>query len=247
MKELTNTSLRVRCFEHPILFSTPMVQAILEGRKTMTRRIINEAPIDFEYDGYGCRVKDSSVLEKLPIIEQRFIKAGEKTKWVKCKYGERGDLLWVRESFSKIDHPEFKIRFKADHLNPKSVKWSPSIHMPKSAARIWLQITNIKVERLQNISEKDTINEGIRIPVNEGKPVFILGNDNSALSFLPDGCFANNTPPLTQMQYLFAFFAELWCKINGRESWDANPWVWVVEFKVISTPDSHRDGKPAGL
>lgn len=229
--------------EHPILFSTPMVQAELENRKTMTRRTrglekINENPDKYEYHG---------LLPDNPLIHvfARLWKGNHvETIHIKSPYGQPEDLLWVRESFANINHPDLKYRFKADHLNPKSVVWSPSIHMPKSAARIWLQVKEIRVERLHDISTADIKSEGVRIPITkEGHIIFTLGSDNSAVEFLPDGYYADGADHDTMEQHehtlFFAFWAELWCKVNGRNSWDLNPWVWVVKFKVLSTT-----GKP---
>ena len=219
--------------EHPILFSTPMVQAILEGRKTQTRRIVKK-----------------DIPQNVTTID-RYNKTGQFTLWDNRRivsqigespYGKPGDLLWVRETWAK---PLYTYFFKAEYSSPVLNRltkgtWRPSIHMPKVAARIWLQIEEVKVERLQHISEEDIISEGVRIPVSEdNKVIYQLGVTHSALSFLPDGCFADGMPTPTQKQVLTAFFTELWVKINGIESWHENPWVWVVKFKVLSTT-----GKP---
>lgn len=232
--------------EKPILFSTPMVQANLDGRKTNTRRTrglekINENPNDwqFEWGDYSCklpfRFTQLSTVNEKTIADRSFHQEA-----VKCPHGQPGDVLWVRESFAeKLAFYKYKADFK-DQDSVFNHSWKPSIHMPKAAARIWLQVEEIRVERLQDISEEDMIHEGILIPVSErNTPCFILGTANSAFSFLPDGCFADGATPPTKKQILFAYWAELWSKINGRESWDANPWVWVVKYKMLSTT-----GKP---
>ena len=141
--------------ERPILFSAPMVRAILDGRKTQTRRILNPQPI-----------------ETLPRTDDRLIDLLVRDS----PYGATGDLLWV--------------------------KWKPSIYMPRWASRITLEIVSVRVERLKSISEDDAQAEGAEVPMT-------CDVSHSA---------RNN-------------FAQLWESINGPGSWDANPWVWVVEFK----------------
>ncbi len=155
----------------PILFSTPMVQAILSGRKTQTRRVIK-------------RFTDFGITDH-------------------CAYGKVGDILWVRETWQKVEHPELKYRYRADHLNPTSVTWKPSIFMPKDACRIFLEVTEIKVERLQDISEEDAIAEGVEVP----------------------------TYKETELAKYKTNFSILWEFINGEESWESNPWVWAITFK----------------
>jgi hypothetical protein len=174
--------------EYPILFSTPMVQAILEGRKTQTRRVIQPQPkVINKHDFKWKNLCYSGMTE---------IHGG--TFRLQNPYGWPGDLLWVRETFQII--PPNSIFYKADKENKVKKGWKPSIHMPKEAARIWLQIKDVRVERLQQISYADAKAEGVEYPHN---------------------------------------FYDLWLKINGPLSWDANPWVWVVEFEVVSTT-----GKP---
>ena len=260
--------------EHPILFSTPMVQAILEGRKTQTRRVI-KAPILEEFAKKGIELSD--------IGHEIYNYEGY------ARYGQPGDLLWVRETvklgawrkdgrmaFDYKASPEIRktqwVEFEDDPVGEKftklwvsatdellkkgvkpdengmyswepgksPLKWKPSIHMFKAAARLWLEVEEIRVERVQNISDEDIIAEGVRIPVNGPKNVvFILGKENNAISFLPQ-IDIDKGERWNQHQLLFAHWAELWCKVNGRKSWNANPWVWVVSFKELS-----RTGKPS--
>jgi len=233
--------------ERPILFSTPMVKAIIDGQKTMTRRTKGLEAIKSEYQYKG-------LLNELPnkhIFARFFRGIWVETYHASCPYGQPGDILWVRETWRKSNFPgsEGEIEFKANMINPSAIWnqniWKPSIHMPKDAARIWLQITSIKPERLHDISDEDIKNEGVRIPVNgigTGRVLLALGEKNTAIDFLPKGCLAPDAPKLTQSHLLHAFWAELWCKINGRESYDKNPWVWAIRFKVLSTT-----GKPAEL
>jgi hypothetical protein len=201
--------------EIPILFSTPMVQAILEGRKTQTRRIIKPQPAD-----------EPTFMPNAPLDWHDEWKPW---KWEThegesiskhCRYGELGDLLWVRESWfwegdtsykdiQPIGTFWYKADDKGDGFSP--ARWKPSIHMPKEAARIWLKITNVKAQLLQNITEEDAKAEGVEtLGLYPGYDISARGKFNG-----------------------------LWSLINGNESWDLNPWVWVVSFKVLSTT-----GKP---
>lgn len=202
----------------PILFSTPMVQAILAGRKFQTRRDrnlqrVNSPGQEFDF----VRIYNG---------EAKFCQVHNWTNEVKinCPYGQPGDVLWVKETHL-FDEEAGIYKFAAD-MSASDVKylkgcWTPSIHMPKEAARVWLEIVSIRVERLQDISEADALAEGIE-PIadgfkNYGKPSKLGTN------FLwPDA---------------YHSFQSLWESINGSESWDANPWLWVVEFKMIEKPE----------
>lgn len=212
--------------EIPILFSTPMVQALLAGRKKQTRRIMKPQPPEFcpfvglrpdnrfeFYDRSPEEYKHPSATGTWP-----FDSSG-----LKCPYGQPGDLLWVRESFREIEQdfgwPRYE--YKATETINLIDRWKPSIHMPKAAARIWLRVKNVRVERLHDISEADAIAEGAKdhLTVDELKLLTGLGDWN-----IPS--------PFGGHQF---GFMSLWCQINGCESWLANPWLWVVEFEVIST------------
>jgi hypothetical protein len=205
--------------ERPILFSAPMVRSLLDGGKTQTRRVVKP--------------------KHLPFVENltaNFLggKWGERP----MPYGEPGDRLWVRETWMPdaphdgtwastqfygcktsplSDIPE---RFrKAKHCiyraswdGPSMVGWKPSIHMPRWASRITLEITEVRVERLQDISEADALAEGI-VRLTEG-----FG--------LPDGSHFHAAAP--RQSYL-----SLWEAINGPGSVEANPWVWAVSFKRL--------------
>lgn len=155
-----------------------MVQAILEGRKTMTRRVIKNADVNQS------------------ATDLNWISEKQKA----CKYGQPGDLLWVRESF--YDDCEEKYFYKSDYSpNQLLVRWTPSLFMPKSAARLWLEIKNIRVERLQDITFVEILQEGYTKEHTDCSPI--------------------------------EWFENLWTKINGQNSWDTNPWVWVIEFRRI--------------
>lgn len=232
--------------EIPILFSTAMVMAILEGRKTKTRRI----------------VKDKIRIDKMGNLIMDDLNYGQDSNgpafWnlIKCKSKwQKGDLLWVRETFRKyckVDEHGYTrydqevIEFAADNppmINEcdgdgctmfkkdgteKFISWKPSIHMPKIAARIWLKVESVRVERLQNISEADAVAEGIKRCERADKS----GYGYFDYSGTPTPQSYNWSNPVDS-------FRTLWQSINGPDSWQANPWVWVVSFKVLSTT-----GKP---
>lgn len=185
----------------PILFSTEMVKAIIDGRKTQTRRVIKPQPIESLtfWGDYYIKGKGNYKLSLGAAIEGIDLNGF-------CKYGNPGDILWVRETYRQgVDG---LINYKSDEsiVDQLVLAWKPSIHMPKDVCRLFLKIKSVHVERLQDISERDAIIEG-SIP----KGASIIGTKDGAIGL----------------------FRELWLSINGPESWDANPWVWVIEFEVI--------------
>lgn len=203
--------------ERPILFSTPMVQAILEGRKTMTRRVVKPQSAILSDEMARSLGIQPPIKQNQPVIS--------------CPYGQPGDVLWVRETYHHTsclnlspDDETYGYVYKADNQpwdDLENWNWKPSIYMPKEAARIWLQITNVRVERLQYISEEDAIAEGILKEKYDGIDIYYFYPCND----LRDDSYIDN--PITS-------FYSLWKSINGQDSWNANPWVWVVEFKRIN-------------
>ena len=221
--------------EIPMLYSSAMVNATLAGRKTQTRRTtnlkqFNECPDQWRYDGGTIEDEPEDGLSPNTHWMER-LKEGEPTERyepVTCHYGKPGDVIWVRESFNWDVYPDLRPVYKADvpenmaEFINKGIKWKPSIHMPKDAARIWLEVVEVRAERLNEISEEDACAEGV-----EGGDLwkdYKMGNDPEAMRFIEPS----------------ESFRSLWKSINGPDSWDENPWVWVVTFKVISTT-----GKPA--
>jgi len=215
--------------EIPILFNSEMVNALLDGRKTQTRRIVKPQP-----------EMDIKAIQKVITLDGKnrdgFFCAGDDYgKAFFCPYGQPGDLIWVREGFT-LDHLDHNFpHYRADMINPsdpppKPHKWKPSIHMPKAIARIWLQVKKIELERLQQITDQDVIDEGIaafKCVPGDGYPSPLYKHYMSTSqreTWIPD--------PLISFQ-------SLWQSIHGPDAWDANPWVWVVHFDVISTT-----GKP---
>lgn len=202
--------------ERPILFSGEMVRAILEGRKTQTRRILQVQPPSDEYQ--ITTLADSTARENRKYIGAHhwaIVKdlkiVADHGKYFRCPYGIVGDRLWVREAISKpfpldVKSQNFTGFYRATEPERK-VQWTPSIHMPRWASRITLEVTGVRVERLQDIKFHDMEAEGVL-------PLRICGGEQSVL----------------QDEY----FRPLWDSINGkRASWESNPWVWVVEFKKI--------------
>jgi hypothetical protein len=213
--------------EHPILFSAPMIKAVLDGRKTQTRRVIAPQPTGWnpiqgvENIWYWCIAGDQDWSEKRL-----------------CPYGQTGDRLWVRETWrcEELETGLDGVRYSADHHfrpiensleaaegwgdaafdkhgkrhNPRA--WRPSIFMPRWASRLTLEITDVHVERLEQISTGDIYAEGLtaHFPPRKKDP---LPTPRSA-------------------------FAELWDSLNASRGygWDLNPWVWVVQFKRIDQP-----------
>ena len=142
--------------ERPIIFSTPMVQAILDGRKTMTRRVVKPQPAR---SPYWTQYENSGAFYPATLDAEPSV--------LKCPYGPVGDMLWVRETFG-FDPWHYleghdSILYRADQKidSDYPIKWKPSIHMPKKYARIWLEITGVRVERLKDLSPKDGIAEGV--------------------------------------------------------------------------------------
>ena len=140
----------------PILFSTPMVQAILDGRKTQTRRVIKDKDItnwfDIDVDGKPIAYIDQETGDSYPPTHR-------------AKY-QPGDILWVRETWAKRIHSDNRYYYKADNnlgaiFNREDDKWRPSIFMPREAARIFLRVKNVRVERVQDIGEEDALAEGV--------------------------------------------------------------------------------------
>ncbi len=237
--------------EIPILFSAPMVRATLDGRKTQTRRVINPQP---EYQNGLWLFKWGAACsgDTMPVV------IGHATQSA-CPYGTPGDRLWVRENWRvgawawganllaidyladsfyrkdwlRVPSDQFErllnqsIEDARKHFGVQSqYKWKPgespcrvrpSIHMPRWASRITLELVNVRVERVQSISEEDAVAEGFEESLDGG-----------------DGVFTDVYGHISAREN----FSGLWDHINAKRGfgWDANPWVWVVEFKLQETP-----------
>lgn len=209
--------------ERPILFLAPMVRAIQEGRKTVTRRPVKATKAHADgfmmldhgkgwrpYNAFGDFASDHEGME-YPIA---------------CPHGKLGDRLWVREtcfindyreaSVPEQERADCEIHYRADGIpdfegEEELIRWRPSIHMPRWASRILLEVTDVRVERLQDITEEQALAEGIKKHSDGGYHV-------------EDGKHFSDSPVES--------FACLWSSVGG--DWDANPWVWCVIFKRIA-------------
>lgn len=222
--------------ERPILFKPEMVRAIRNNTKTQTRRIakgrdgelppaefvrINQVGPWFHFE--NTRQSAAERDQFGPVLKM----------WtIRCPYGQPGDRLWVRETWgtdarlnglppSALFTVEGgnPVYYRADGKQPELLDtWRPSIHMPRAASRVLLEITAVRVERLQDISESDAENEGVEVLPgrHKGNPTYRDYHDADFFCYLAKESYAT-----------------LWDSINGEGTWAANPWVWVVEFKVI--------------
>jgi hypothetical protein len=207
--------------ERPILFSAPMVRAILEGQKTVTRRSCKPQPSENAHTTSASGNPMGVWWETGKDI-------------IRCPYGKPGDRLWVRETWTHAGNGDLGyLTYRAtypdclppdlENIPPASeLRWRPSIHMFRCDSRILLEITDVRVERLQDISDEQALAEGIIPHVRGGWH------------------WHPHDPANVDDWHQFGFktpvwaFHDLWAGINGQENWDANPWVWVVEFKRVT-------------
>lgn len=222
--------------ERPILFNGDMVRAILDGRKTQTRRGLSVQPPSDEYR--LLRVQESSSGKDEgknfwgKLNSEKTLITDSVRSYFTCPYGKPGERLWVRESIELHSHGSISTStYCADGAFTRADEWPwkrnklPSIHMPRGLCRITLEITNVRVERLQDISEEDAIAEGV--DYYEGGDDWPNGASGGFMDYSkPDDCDYCLAPTDS--------FRTLWISINGPESWKANPWVWVIEFKRIN-------------
>ncbi len=227
--------------ERPILFSAPMIRAILDGRKTQTRRVVKpQPPSAHRFAGFTVSSTHTDDEGKAVWASSDVSALLKDAHRVRCPYGAAGDRLWVREAWngpfftedealdvddlSLFDVPE-RCAYKADGgTTPEYIdaddnlvcKWCPSIHMPRWASRILLEVTDVRVERLQEISEADARAEGASYHDGRG-----VGHSGWRHDYGDVHANARSA------------YARLWKHIHGPGSWDANPWVWVVEFRRV--------------
>lgn len=194
--------------ERPILFSAPMVRAILAGAKTVTRRAVKE-----------CHIDAAPPASFFQWLRER------------CPYGLPGDRLWVREAFihepadfcweASVSIPcrPASTVYRADHEgDTRGAGWKPSIYMPRNLSRITLEVTGVRVQRLCDISESDAISEGVR-QLRDGSECWVGREGPGSLV----------TPWPTARDA----FRDLWQSINGLGSWEQNPFVWVINFRRV--------------
>jgi hypothetical protein len=224
--------------ERPILFNGAMVRALLDGSKTQTRRVMKPQPepTPADYPGPAGHWWPSNEVQSMVHVEQAMQnKHGGWGGFVEtlCPYGQPGDRLWVRETWADLaelsdGNYERQAIYRADdiemygdedepvNVTAPDMRWRPSIHMPRWASRILLEIVSVRVERLQDISEDDAKAEG-------------AWPDPSIVRKVAEHFKCDIFSVRPSLAYRM-----LWESINGAGSWDANPWVWVVEFKRVT-------------
>ena len=216
----------------PIIFSGPMIRALLDGRKQQTRRIMKPQPV---CDGRwwqwkGCSWGDDNIP----------VGPGQYSPMDFCPYGDPGDLLWVRETFitgqtleenDKLANDE-RIWLRADGVltdwlgddgyRTENIPWKPSIHMPRRASRLTLELTGVRVERLNDISEADALAQGVVHDRTASYSRFhVPGVEHPAKDF----------PELSRTNAR-EMYAALWDCLHGSGEWLGNPWVWALQFRV---------------
>lgn len=208
-----------------------MVRAILEDRKTQTRRVMALQPTCEPTVHFG---------EDAKLRAGESFKGGALATWpgesefdyydCHCPYGGPGDRLWVRENFgfgpSAPALRDHRIHYQADGATSLVRRWKPSIHLPRAYSRITLDMVAVRVERLQDISETDAMAEGLI------RETVTVGRANGHPDY---DVFASRPGPHCDWEMSGKdAYARLWKEINGPKSWDANPWVWVVEFRRVT-------------
>jgi hypothetical protein len=206
--------------ERPILFSAPMVRALLDASKTQTRRVCK--PMN------AWVVKDCLEVRNVDGVLHHFLKGAQQPiERLRSPYGQPGDRLWVKETWSEVGTMDpGLIVYRADYracvpaqyqnLPPAAeIKWKPSLFMRRTASRILLEVVSVRVERLQDISEADAVAEGV-----------VKFSDN-LINGIPGW---KGYPEAIPRPTAKDAYVDLWELINGINSWDVNPWVWVVEF-----------------
>jgi hypothetical protein len=202
--------------ERPILFSAPMVRALLDGSKTQTRRIYKNR----KHPDSGCNMAASELVREPQHVIDRV-----------SPYGQAGDRLWVKETWSEVGtmdpglivyRADYPACVPAEYQNappPAEIKWKSSLFMRRTASRILLEIVSVRVERLQDISEADAVAEGV-----------VKFSDNFINGISGWKGYPEAIPRPTAKDA----YVNLWEVINGINSWDVNPWVWVIEFRRVA-------------
>jgi hypothetical protein len=216
--------------ERGIIFSGPMVRVIPNGKKTQTRRVIKVQPTGADY-----WTVHTDTMAFFPNTREA------NPKLLVCPYGRPGDKLWVRETWAALhgDPEDFhgshdiplssgdgywKVAYKADGTWPekrmdRGFDWRPSIYMPRWASRITIEITDVRVQRLREIDEDDAQAEGVECDL--GEPEYQYGSGyGDVYTIYPDGTFV-------------APYRRLWDIINAKYSWESNPWVFALTFRVM--------------
>ncbi|PLL03020.1 hypothetical protein CWN39_13210 [Klebsiella pneumoniae] len=223
--------------ERGMIFNADMVRAILDGRKTQTRRIMKPQPEPCPRGGHWW---PSNVFKTMLHVEDEM--QNGKGGWGglvgdACPFGDVGDRIWVREAFASGLSTKSTLAYRATHKREDledgfydTIKWTPSIHMPRWASRILLEITSVRVERLNAISEEDAQSEGVHTEVWDQT---VVARNYAAIDEFFQ-FWSEDMPHYVEMNQLYrSSFRSLWESIYGAENWLANPWVWVIEFKRV--------------
>jgi hypothetical protein len=242
--------------ERPILFTGEMVKAILAGRKTQTRRIVKDPPQGqdlYLQPMWGTSPPPNPVafgtVGHWRIAGPDYPDDASDDRW--CPYGVPGDRLWIRETWARLTGNGHRIVYRADGEDPRTgwddvpperrppMKWRPSIFLTRPHSRLTLEMTGVRVERVQDITRADALAEGVVagcIPADDYGPErigYVLGQDDGRSTLYPDERRA---------------FEVGWDSINGKRApWSSNPWVWVVEFSRLTAADgagAAREGSP---
>lgn len=235
-----------------------MIRAILENRKTQTRRVVKGSINDLHHNGWpvaelrsyanwplsGLREVDPDAM--VAVFDIMCAVDDTRIERVRCPYGTIGDRLWVRETFfdnnpGERDMEQVYYRadgepdFDGESITRDGPGWTPSIHMPRWASRLTLEITGVRVERVQDISEADAWAEGY--DEFDGVCGTCRGSGTHPYGY-PCRCEAGRQ---LRSQTALEWYRDLWDSINGKRpgcSWEANPWVWVLEFRRVEAPDA---------
>lgn len=198
----------------PILFNTEMVRAILDGRKTCTRRVIKPQPDEKHTFTLGF-VTDSTEKKEVGCFGFGIDEYGGSIQYVKPPYGYApGDILYVRETWKKAPNGYYYYEDWQRNDIADVTKWKPSIHMPKEAARIWLKVTDVRVERLQDMTSEQISREGVEVEYPH-----VLNGEEKRYAF---STLWNSTIKKSDID---------------RYGWDANPYVWVISFERCEKPE----------
>lgn len=197
----------------PILFNTDMVRAILDGRKTVTRRLIKhdvDAILNSPYHKEHPEVEDKQIISKLCMPPY-----------------QPGDILYIRETWCRNpNYKEYYYKTRPSGIPPYGLKWKPSIHMPKEAARIWLKVKGVRVERLQEITQAQAEQEGVGDLFYEE-----IGYDDKNYGNPVDEKYG-----IAKEQFAWLWNSTIKKSDLDRYGWDANPYVWVIEFERCEKP-----------
>lgn len=226
---------------HPIIYSAPMIRAIIDGDKSMTRRTLRNPEF------YGCPTGDCPH----DSIHQCIAAMNAPDVLAECPYGKPGDVLWVREAWYQFyrrtpvntgvlfraDGPEFLPRAVCVHNAGAEHPWRSPLHMPLWACRVFLRLDSVRVEKLCDISTEDIVAEGIRIPVTSTGQRLLQVTSRSGPAPIDYKPIQVKLDEMTDADFLRAYFGAAWDTINRKRpgaSWGSNPWVFVLGFSVLS-------------